>query len=158
MIVHPSQSGQVPSFITIYSLTTHLHPTTTEKRGLKGELRAGQDNCLWQPSHSSLASANSSAHRGLGHFPNPSAGSAPPSSGSRDNSIETGFFSSGKQTVLVSGREGLAPQTRWGSLYIASQWADSRRIRSWGSSLEWQGFTPPLLAEPSTACSLHPEK
>lgn len=83
----------------------HHSASRTEKRGLKGEPRPGQDKCLRQASHSSVVSGNScSAHRGAGHFPDPSAGAALPSSGRRHHS-ETGFFPSRKGTALVSGRE-----------------------------------------------------
>lgn len=88
-----------------------LQLSRAEKTGLKGEPRPGQDKCLWQSSHSSVVSGNSySAHKGAGHFLDPSAGAALPSSGRRHHS-ETGFFPSRKGTALVSRREtGLLPR------------------------------------------------
>lgn len=143
MTAHPSWSDQVLSFSIIPFLTIPAPPIPNRGGNPKGEPRAGQDNCLRQPSKASLASGNScSAHREAGHFSEASASAALPSSGRRDNSTQTGFFSSGKRTVLILGIEtGNAPR-RGGTT----------------STKPAGGQISPLLTEPFTPAHCTPKK
>lgn len=133
-----------------------LQLSRTEKRGLKGEPRPGQDKCLWQPSHSSVVSGNScSAHRGAGHFPDPSAGAAPPSSGRRHHS-ETGFFPSRKGTALVSGRETGQLPRQGGTTSNSKQ--VGRPAGSGPRAALWKGRAPLPLPLPPLPAHCTPKK
>lgn len=94
----------------------HHHPLPHPSTSTHPEPRARQDKCLWQLFLTSAASGNScSAHRGAAISPIPLARAALPSSGRRDNSTETGFFPSGKETAFIQAAEIGQPPRRGGS-------------------------------------------
>lgn len=110
MTAHPSWSeqDQILSFTTIPSLT--LLPPPIQSQELDKTNAYGN---FFSPVRLLETAALPTEERAIS--PIPLARAALPSSGRRDNSTETGFFPSGKETAFIQAAEIGQPPRRGGS-------------------------------------------